>query len=436
MFKKAFNFDIVPMLVTVLFFLNCTLCGIALFNETGKLSFEPPSIKHNKLVDLNRDLPIENVSKPLPIAEKDKTVSPDVQYTQSEETNFSESLDSPFRRTGQNILTVFSALGIRRDEKVLEVGLNSMRLGILAAVLGARVTIVERQEVVDGTNFNELIDKWRPEIEAVGGHVELVLGDISEPLVQNKLKGLAFDHIFALDVLKDASADDIANDEYIESMIRMLFSFKSLDTGSIYINHPGSAGRDAGTIPQMDAVLQELGIRPVIVSYVPILRFTSFTEPGAAQLYQFDDRVFRKMQLAEQGLRVQDRPANAAADENDTYYKTPATCVLFNGAGLLRRDVLIDEVGLKIVSHKINGFDPDEVPVIIVDNAVQEEEIKRYASGISKDIAYIRWDDDLMTDETRHELMTLLVVYEGTPLGKHILSKDRFCHAKEYLYRE
>ena len=432
MFKKAFNFDIVPMLVTVLFFLNCTLCGIALFNETGKLSLGTPIIKHNKLVDLNRSLAGENTS----IAGKDKAVPPDVQYAQSEETNFSESLDSPFRRTGQNILTVFSTLAIRRDEKVLEIGLNSMRLGILAAVLGARVTIVEKQEVVDGTNFNELIDKWRPEIEGVGGHIELVLGDISEPAVQGKLQGLAFDHIFALDVLKDASVDDIANDEYVESMIRLLFSFKCPDTGSIYINHPDGTGGDTGAIPQMDTILQELRIRPVIISYVPILRFTSFTEPGSAQLYQFDDRVFRKMQLAEQGLRGRDRPRNAAGDENDAYYKTPATCVLFNGAGLLGRDMLIDEDGMEVVSHKINAFNPDEVPVIIVDDAAQEEEIKRYASEISKNIAYIRWDDDLMTDETRDELMTLLVVYEGTPLGKHILSKDHFCHAKEYLYRK
>jgi len=419
-FRKEFNFDIGPILAVALFVLNSTLCSITLFNKSDKILPSPTS----QDVHLNQNLPADNLSK-VPAIDNKVVHSDELIVVEGTENLSADNVSNesgmeivgPFRRTGQDILTVFGLLEIRPGEKVLEIGLNSVHLGILAAIRGAQVTIVEKEEIIKDTDIRKLIDKWEPGIAAVGGNIDLIPGDILDPAMQIKLQGLVFDHVFAID-------DDID-----EAIVSSFLQFKSPDSGSIYINH----------LSQMDGVLRGFGMRPFTVSYVPKLQSKTFTKSGLAQLYQFDDRVFKKMRLVKKSLyaEVKSGEMNSLRSKSDVNrYNKSIALVLFNGAGLLGEDMAADEVGLDILRYKITSFASDEECVVIVDNAIQEKEIKRNIGKISKDIVYIRWDDDWMTDEIRYELINLLAIYEGMPLDEHILSKKQFWNVKEYLNRK
>ncbi|MDP3981630.1 MAG: class I SAM-dependent methyltransferase, partial [Chlamydiota bacterium] len=183
------------------------------------------------------------------------------------------------------ILETFLTLNIQAEEKVLEIGPMFAVSGILAAMMGAHVTVIEHPSTVEvaeieGVTYQSMLAFFQSSIIRAGGSIEVIEADITRDTFINRYAGRhegEFDHIIATDVLSPNPRRDMEQElapvremsrlavfaglnprdvyqkfvpsigiwekESVEKVILWLIRLKNLNGGTFYLSHPESAGR-------------------------------------------------------------------------------------------------------------------------------------------------------------------------------------------------
>lgn len=184
------------------------------------------------------------------------------------------------------MIEIFEELGIRPGDAVLEIGPGISVISIIAACLGAKVTLVEHPDVATRERLESLIEYFRSDIENGGGDIEFIFGDITSSDIQEEIgRRGKFDHIIALDVLRpnpSISESDsvffdfrhskslspllgIVDSEKVIAVINLIINAKSANRGSVYVSHPDSVEEGPRAIDDLEATI---GMHPELhISY-------------------------------------------------------------------------------------------------------------------------------------------------------------------------
>jgi len=107
---------------------------------------------------------------------------------------------SGLKLTSPEIQAIFEELGIQKGESVLEIGPGYTLLNVIAAIMGAKVTVVEPEP-----KYHVRLQGIKIQVEELirlsGGELKILTENILDEGVQEKLKDNSFDHVIALDVI-------------------------------------------------------------------------------------------------------------------------------------------------------------------------------------------------------------------------------------------
>jgi len=110
-----------------------------------------------------------------------------------------------FHLPERNVDAIFEGLDIKKGDKVLEIGPGQTVLSIVAAIMGAKVTVVE--------SFGAYLRRYRrvyaifkDAIKENGGELNIIEGDVTSNEVKGQLSKDSFSHVFCIDVLNEEPA--------------------------------------------------------------------------------------------------------------------------------------------------------------------------------------------------------------------------------------
>ncbi|MDP8217626.1 MAG: methyltransferase domain-containing protein [Candidatus Theseobacter exili] len=253
---------------------------------------------------------IHRVTKPVPTPENERENLKRSEYVHKLIQNvklvrqFVNSQDKAVDHlwSDQSVIETFLKLNVQPGETVLEVGPGHSLTGILCALMGAKVVVVEHPDMhemyrqLGADTFPVKFKEFKSAVDAAGGSIDYLTGDITNPAYA---KGLsvqyteAFDHIIATDVLRpnpktlendlklirqalrfgDARRRDsekiyhqylprqgVWKAEKVNGAISLLMKLKKSETGTFYISHPEShprLGENGQDISGFDEALRD-----------------------------------------------------------------------------------------------------------------------------------------------------------------------------------
>ncbi len=147
--------------------------------------------------------------------------------------------------TEDEITHIFSSLDINAGDTILEIGPGQTITSIIAATMGADVTVIELSK--EYLKRFEILVRWfQNDIKQAGGNLRIIKGDINNPEIKKELKDSSFDHVICLDVINEMKGmhNQSANTEFgvrvfdeqcqiVDTMLRVV----KKDNGTIYFKN-------------------------------------------------------------------------------------------------------------------------------------------------------------------------------------------------------
>jgi len=107
-----------------------------------------------------------------------------------------------FLLTEESVAEIFDKLSIKKGDTLLDIGPGHAVLSIMAAIMGAKVTVVElsAQFLI---RYQEVAKIFKDEIEKAGGELNIIHGDITQEGVKAMLRTDCFSQIMCINVINE-----------------------------------------------------------------------------------------------------------------------------------------------------------------------------------------------------------------------------------------
>lgn len=143
----------------------------------------------------------------------------------------------------EEVEDIFNHLEIKRGETLLEIGPGQTVFSIIAAIMGAKVTVVElSKDYLE--HYKKVIEIFKEVIKENDGELQILAGDILDPKIKSSLSGQCFDHVICLDVIsneilpedyKITVKNGIRESSKQEQLLNTLLDVINKEKGTLYI---------------------------------------------------------------------------------------------------------------------------------------------------------------------------------------------------------